>query len=63
MPQNRDPKPKKIKPKFRGEKWKLVDGSHVIVLEKQGHFVRCVTPEGWIVSHHENVFIQKESAE
>lgn len=62
MAQNKDPRPKKIRPKERGEKWLLVDNRHVIVLERvRNGFVRCVTDNGFIVHFHENVFVKKES--
>jgi len=61
MGKPKDPHPRKVEPKERGEKWRLIDRSWVIVLERTGKgFVRCFTEKGFIVIHHKNVFVEKE---
>jgi hypothetical protein len=56
----KNPKVKKVLPELHGEKWRLIDGSEVTVLEKiRKGFIRCLTVRGFLKVVHQNNFKER----
>lgn len=57
---NRDPKPKKLKPKDVGEKWLLLDGRTVIFLKMLPNgFFSAINEDNFLEQFHINILKEK----
>lgn len=60
MPTNRDPKPRKLKPKDVGERWRLIDGREIIFLKNcPNGFFSAINEDNFLEQFHINNLYEK----